>query len=125
MATYKDLDVYQRSFQSAVEIYKFSLTLPQYLQFDIADQIRRAARSIPSNIAEGYSRNLSHTDIIHFLRISIGSNDEILFNLNFIKELGLLNDKMYQQFYQNHSTIGKQLYKLIGSLQIDKDKKIR
>ena len=51
--SYRDLEVYQRSFRLALEIHKFSLTLSKELQFDLADQIRRASRSIPSNIAEG------------------------------------------------------------------------
>src|SRR3989339_1515350 len=83
MATYKDLDVYQRSFACAIAIYKMSLEFPRYLQHDLADDIRRAARSIPSNIAEGYGRDKSSKDKINFLKTALGSCDEVLFNLNF------------------------------------------
>lgn len=119
MGTYKELDVYKRSFQSAVAIYKYSLGMPKFLQFDIADEIRRAARSIPSNIAEGYARNISHIDKKHFLKIAIGSNDEILFNLEFIYELQLIETAQYEAFKNTHITIGKQLYNLMVSLSVD------
>ncbi|MDE2019078.1 MAG: four helix bundle protein [Patescibacteria group bacterium] len=54
--TYRDLDVYQRSYRLAVRIHNISLGLPREYRFDIADQIRRSPRSIPLNIAEGFGR---------------------------------------------------------------------
>lgn len=88
MGTYKELDVYKRSFNAAVAIYKLSLGLPDYLQYDVVDDLRRAARSIPSNIAEGYGRNKSSADICNFLRTALGSNDEVLRNI-------LLSESVY------------------------------
>jgi len=73
--TYKDLDVYKRSYKLALRIYNFSFKLPKELQYDLGDQIRRASRSIPSNIAEGYSRNKSVKDKINFLNDALGSNE--------------------------------------------------
>ena len=90
MKTYKDLDVYKRSYKLAVEIHKFSLRLPREYKFELADQIRRASRSISSNIAEGIGRNKSKKDIINLLRDALGSNDEMLFNLEFMKDVDLL-----------------------------------
>lgn len=116
MGTYKDLDVYQRSFRCAVRIYKISLDFPKYLQYDIADDVRRAARSIPSNISEGYGRNKSNKDIINFLRTSLGSCDEVLFNLDFVYELKLIDKKTYNNAKEQYKIIGSELYKLIESL---------
>ncbi len=116
MSTHKKLDVYQRSFKAALAIYKFSRTLPNYLQYDIADDIRRAARSVPSNIAEGYGRNKSNKDIINFLKTSLGSNDEVIFNLEFIYALKLIEAKRYDKAIKEYEIIGKQLNKLIHSL---------
>lgn len=116
MVTYKDLEVYKRSFRLALEIHKYSLTLPKILQFDLADQIRRASRSIPSNIAEGFSRNKSNKDKINFLSDSLGSNDEVLFNLEFLLATNLLDAKQYETWVEEYTICGKQLYALIKSL---------
>ncbi len=114
--TYKDLDVYKRSFKLALEIHHFSLTLPKLLQFDLADQIRRASRSIPSNIAEGYARNKSNKDKINFLNDSLGSNDEMLFNLEFLYAAQLLDEKKFIKWVEEYTICGKQLHQLIKSL---------
>lgn len=115
--TYKNLDVYKRAYGLALKIYQFSLKLPKELQYDLADQIRRASRSIPSNIAEGYSRNKSDKDIINFLNDALGSNEEILFNLEFMKDVELISMKYFEEFYKEYIICGKQLYRLINTLK--------
>jgi four helix bundle protein len=114
--SYHNLEVYKRSYRLAIEIHKFSSTLPKYLQFDLADQIRRASRSIASNISEGYGRNISPKDKINFLRMSLGSNDEVIFNLNFLKDIDLMKQDQFDYFHQEYIICGKQLTNLIKSI---------
>lgn len=114
--TYHDLEVYKRSYKLALEIHHLSITLPAYLQYDLADQIRRASRSIPSNIAEGYARNQSIKDKVVFLKRALGSVDEVLFNLEFLKDIDLLIKDKYEHFYSEYTICGKQLTNLIRSL---------
>ncbi|MFA6426935.1 MAG: four helix bundle protein [Candidatus Magasanikbacteria bacterium] len=116
MGNYKKLDIYQRSFRASIAIYKLSLELPKYLQYDIADDLRRAARSIPSNIAEGFGRNKSDKDKINFLRTSLGSNDEVLFNLEFIKELKLIDDERHNKATIEYNKIGSGIIHLIEAI---------
>lgn len=116
MAIYKDLDVFKRSYKLALKIHKLSFKLPKELQYDLADQIRRASRSIPSNIAEGYSRNKSFKDKINFLNSALGSNDEVLLNLRFMKDSDLISEKDFQDFYKEYTICGKQLNRLIKTL---------
>lgn len=116
MGIYRNLDVYQRSFKAALAIYKFSRSLPNYLQYDIADDIRRSARSVPSNIAEGYGRNKSSKDIINFLKTSLGSTDEVLFNLEFLQGLSLIDTERYNKALSEYKIIGSELSSLIKSL---------
>lgn len=114
---YRELDVYKRSYRLALEIHKFSLGLPQYLQFDICDQIRRASRSIPSNIAEGYARAKSSKDTRNLLNDALGSNEEMLFNLDFLKDVGKINKNLYLKWFNEYTIKGKQLFRLIESLK--------
>lgn len=114
---YRELDVYKRSYRLAIEIHKFSLTLPKYLQFDVADQIRRASRSIPSDIAEAYARSKSNKDRVNLLNDAAGSNEEMLFNLDFMKDAELITKENYKKWFEEYTINGKQLFRLIESLK--------
>ena len=73
---YKDLVVWQKSIVFVSEVYVLTSNFPQDERFSLVDQMRRAAVSIPSNIAEGHARK-SNADFARFLRISYGSAAEI------------------------------------------------
>ena len=74
--THKDLIVWQKSVILVTNIYKFTSTLPDSEKFWIISQLRRAAVSIPTNIAEGAARH-STKEFIQFIYISLGSASEI------------------------------------------------
>ena len=116
MSTYRDLEVYQRAYRLALQINTLTNTFLEKRQFDLADQLSRAARSIPANIAEGYGREKSTRDIVNFLRTALGSNDEVLFNLEFAKDAGLMSVDQYKSISSEYVICGKQLTKLIQSL---------
>jgi len=66
--SYDDLEVYKRSYELALAIHRLSFTLPETERYELSSQIRRAAVSIPLNIAEGYGRKKSKAEFKHFLR---------------------------------------------------------
>ena len=76
MHNFKDLKVWQKAIDLAVDVYKAMLQLPNEEKFGLISQIKRAAISIPSNIAEGAGRN-SNTEFNHFLGIANGSSFEL------------------------------------------------
>ena len=76
MTDYKDLEVWQRSIQLVADVYGLTAVFPESEKFGLVNQIRRAAVSIPSNIAEGSARHHAK-DFIHFLRIADGSAAEV------------------------------------------------
>jgi four helix bundle protein len=112
MATYHDLVVYKNSCELANIIHKISLKLPKDL-IDISYQIRRCSKSIPTNIAEGYGRCGSVKERINFLRISLGSNDEMIVHLNFIKSRKCLEEKLVVKIIEAYVVNGKRLNNLI------------
>ena len=89
---FKDLFLWQRAMDLVVEVYDLVKKLPKEELFALSDQIRRAAISIPSNIAEGQGRN-SSKEFIHFLSIAKGSKAELetqlllCVRINYLKEL--------------------------------------
>lgn len=76
MKTHKDLSVWQRAMDLVEEVYTLSNDFPQTEIYGLTNQVRRAAVSVPSNIAEGAARN-STKEFIQFLYISLGSLAEL------------------------------------------------
>ena len=74
--SYRDLIVWQKAVDLYVEAYRLSKKLPKEELYALSDQIRRAAVSVPSNIAEGHARH-SRKDFAHFLMIAQGSIAEL------------------------------------------------
>ena len=97
MKTHKDLDVWKKSIDFVTKVYNITEKFPNNEKFGIISQIRRAAVSIPSNIAEGSARN-SKKELIQFLYISLGSAAELEIQLiiseklKYIENLDVLND---------------------------------
>ena len=114
MTGYENLDVWQKSVALVTDIYQL---LKQFLKeetYVLADQIRRAAISIPSNIAEGSSRN-SKKEFIQFLYIALGSICELETQLLIAKNIGYLSD--IQPIKKETEIIKKMLNALITSLK--------
>ena len=76
MRNFKELKIWQKGFEIAVDTYKLAETFPATERFSLTQQATRAAVSIPSNIAEGSSRS-SEKDYNRFLEISLGSSFEL------------------------------------------------
>jgi len=112
MASYKDLFVYKNSYKLSLIVHKLSLKLPLDVR-DLAGQLRRCSRSIPTNIAEGYARGKSAKDRINFLRTALGSNDEILVHLSFLKDLGSYKRQILKKLIESYTINGKRINKLI------------
>jgi len=87
MKNYKELIIWQKGIDIVKKIYALTKQFPSEEKFGIVSQITRAAISIPSNIAEGSSRN-SDKDYARFLQISLGSAFEVQTYLTIAKEMG-------------------------------------
>ncbi len=92
--TYKDLIVWQKSTSLAVEIYKLTEKLPREEIYGLTSQMRRAAISIPSNIAEGRRRN-GRNEYRQFMGIAYGSGAELETQIEILKKLPFGNKLSY------------------------------
>ena len=78
ISTFDDLDVFQRAYAISLDLHRASLTFPRIEQFGLADQIRRASKSICANLAEGFGkRRRSSAEFKRYLLMAIGSADEM------------------------------------------------
>ena len=86
MSSYKDLEIYQKAYDLALEIHRFSLMLPKFELYEEGSQIRRASKSVCSNIVEGYGRKRYKAEFIRFLIFAHASCDETILHLNMIND---------------------------------------
>lgn len=112
MGGFRELVVWQKSKALAVVVYKRTATGAFARDFGLRDQIRRAAVSVPSNIAEGDERD-SNKDSIRFLYIAKGSLAELITQLEIAHEIGYLEAEELQQFDKSCAEIGRMLGSLI------------
>ena len=87
---YRDLTTWQKAMDLAVEIYRISSKFPADERFGLTNQIRRAAVSIPSNIAEGQGRGAG-SEFLYHLRVSNGSRQEVETQLLLADRLGFIS----------------------------------
>jgi four helix bundle protein len=116
MHRYKKLQVWQKSIDLAVEIYRITENLPKQEQYGLISQINRAAISIPSNIAEGAGRN-SNKEFINFLGYSLGSSFELDTQLIISNKLNYIDDFSFEKAIEELDIIQNMLVKLIKSLK--------
>ena len=108
IGSYKDLDIYKRSYNLALKIHQITRNFPEEEKYDLTSQIRRCSKSIPTNIAEGFGRQ-STEEFKRFLRISLGSNNELQVHLEFSKDLNYISENEYNEISKENSEIGKML----------------
>lgn len=103
------------SVELSVKIYSITDTFPKKEMFSLTDQLRRAAVSIPSNIAEGSKRS-SDKDFKHFIHISLGSCAEVQTQLFIALKLEYLTEKDFNELYNNIEDINSMLLAFIKKL---------
>lgn len=114
--SYRDLDAWQRSMDLVTEIYALSKSFPREEQFGLVNQIRRAAISIPSNIAEGQGR-IHAADFIRFLSIARGSLAETETQLLLAVRLEYIDRDSAKPAWALAQNVGRLLNGLINSLE--------
>jgi four helix bundle protein len=112
---YKDLVAWQKAMDLVVDVYKASESFPRRETYSLTDQIRRAAVSVPSNIAEGQA-HFSRGEFLHFLRHSSGSLAELETQILLAERLEYLPEIQAQSLLDRIHEVGRILSGLIGSL---------
>ncbi|CAB1072796.1 hypothetical protein D1AOALGA4SA_1643 [Olavius algarvensis Delta 1 endosymbiont] len=113
MRSYKDLEIYQLSYQLAVKIHRLTLKLPNYEQYEEGRQIRKSSKGITSCIVEGYGRKRYKADFIKFLTYAHASCDETIVHLNFLNDTHEnLSDELIG-FLRGYDELGAKINKYI------------
>jgi four helix bundle protein len=116
LKNFKDLKVWDKAHKLALMVYEVTKDFPQEEIYGLISQMRRAAVSIPTNIAEGCGRN-SDAELARFLEIAMGSASELQYLLLLSKELNFLNDKLYTALTSETTEIKQMLATLIKKVR--------
>src|SRR5881397_415437 len=113
---YKDLVVWQKAMDLVTDIYKVTDSFPKKEVYSLTDQIRRAAVSVPSNIAEGQAHH-SHREFLHFLRHSRGSLAELETQILIAERIGYIDHSATEPLINKVHEVGRILNGLVASLR--------
>ncbi|ABY91365.1 S23 ribosomal protein [Thermoanaerobacter pseudethanolicus ATCC 33223] len=116
--TYKDLRIYQQSYKLSIEIHKLTQNYPGYERYELGSQLRRAATSIPLNIAEGYGKKESEADFKRYLKIALGSSNEIEVLLDLSYDLGYIDKTLHNELIEEYTALRKQIYTMIKKWRV-------
>ena len=113
IVSFEDLEVFQKAYKMSLEIHRISLEFPKMEQYGLADQMRRASKSICSNLAEGYGKqNVSKAEFKRFVLMAMGSADEMRVWLRYALDLGYIGKPKWESY----SDVYKRIAKMLNSL---------
>lgn len=113
---YERLEVWRLAHELALAIYRETENFPRREHFGLAAQLRRAAASIPANLAEGTGRGSSREDA-YFCRVAKGSVLEVRYYLRLARDLGHISQAVFDRLMIGYDRVGKMLHFLIRSLR--------
>ena len=114
--SFEDLEVFQRAYKISLEIHKQSLEFPKQEQYALADQIRRASKSVCANIAEGFAKQrYSSTEFKRYIMIATGSSDEMRVWLRYCLDLEYITEETWRTWRDEYKEISKMLQGLYRS----------
>ncbi len=112
---HENLDVWKRAVEFVIRVYDVTKSFPSDEKFGLTSQIRRAAVSIPANVAEGAARK-SNKEFIHFISNAQGSASELATELLIANRLGYLSGEQYEDSHDELNQISRMLFGLARSL---------
>jgi len=116
LKNYKELKVWQKSYQLCLEVYRTTKGFPREERYGLTSQIRRAAVSVPSNIAEGYGRKTT-PEYIRSLYLAYGSNCELETQILLSGDLDYMKAQEREKLQKDIGEVERMLKALIKSLE--------
>jgi len=111
--SFKDLEVYQKSFELATAVFQMTQHFPQEERYGLATQMRNASRSIPANIAEGWAKRRYELIFKRHLLDALGSADEMCVWLDIARTCEYLTGDVHRSLSEAYEILGRRLYQLL------------
>ena len=116
MQNYKDLKVWEKAHLFTLKIYESTKSFPKEEVYGLTGQLRRAAYSIPANIAEGCGK-FSQQELAHYLNIALGSTNECEYYLLLSRDIQYLPEENYEFLHQMINEVKAMLIGLITKIR--------
>jgi four helix bundle protein len=110
--TFRDLEVFKGSYNAALTVSQLCEGFPAFEQVELARQLRRAARSVPGNIAEGWAKRHSTAEFKRYLQNAFGSCQETQVWLQMSRDEGYIDKEKWQSLQMRYDRIGVMLHAL-------------
>jgi four helix bundle protein len=114
---YHDIEAFRRGMRLLQPVHRLALKLPDYEKFDLASQLRRASKSIPTNVAEGYGKRRSSKQFRAYLENALGSTDELIVHLEIGLALEYFTEHESEELIAEYRVVGRMLARLIEKSQ--------
>ena len=111
---FERLEVFQRAYRISLELHRISLAFPDLEQRALADQLRRASKSVCANLVEGFAKQAqSKAEFRRFVVMAIGSADEMRLWCRYCLDLGYVDETTWQQWRDEYQQIARMLHGLV------------
>ena len=111
----KDLKVYSKAYQLALEIFELTKVFPKEETYSLTDQIRRSSRSVAINIREGFAKRKYEQVFIRHLVDAFGSSEETRGWLSFSCDVGYIKKEKFNEIDSKYDELNAMLYSLINN----------
>jgi four helix bundle protein len=111
--SFRDFDIYEVSYRLALKVHCLTGDFPDIERYELGKQMRRAAVSVPANIAEGYGKQSSAEEFRRFLRMSLGSANEVQVYLDMITDLGYIPKEIQNELTSEYEVLCRRIAALI------------
>ena len=124
LSSFEDLEVFQRAYRISLDLHQASLQFPKVEQFGgLADQMRRASKSICANVAEGFGKQRnSNAEFKRYLLMAVGSADEMQVWLKYCADLEYLDQKTCERWRDEYRQIARMLQGLYSKWRARTDR---
>jgi four helix bundle protein len=113
IASFRDLEVYQMSYEAAIIVIKQIIPkLPREEKYDLADQLRRSAKAVPRLIAEGYSRRHQPKGFQKYLDDALGESNETIVSLSQVRDIYGVEKDLCSEMIDEYELISRKTYRL-------------
>ena len=119
MRDFRSLVVWEKAHELTLTVYRASATLPKEERYGLKRQVRRAAASIPANIAEGCGRD-GTAELSRFLRIALGSASELEYHLLLLRDLRMIKASEFERVTEDVLQVKRMLAALVRRLNTDR-----
>lgn len=120
MRDFRELKVWQKAHQVALDVYRHSKSFPADERFGLTAHLRKSATSVPSNIAEGCGRG-GEKELARFLSIAAGSASELEYQLLLAHDLEYLASDAHEHLAEQVTEVKRMLYRFMQSLHVESD----